>query len=220
MSHDVSEWRRTHDFGSSQRQAFMTEVADFFCPKCTPGYKLVRGRAEPPHATRTIHCKVCKESLPPTDGDYALKYFLVDKTKKHNGVDLRMKHSRGRPTAVQDTAPKYLIRANDRAFGAAFKARVGAMGIRDRPTSFCSPRQNGLVEHLIGSAGREWMDQVIVFNEHHLRRILSKYAGYYNEVRTHLALGKDAPCTRPIERFGDIIAQPMLGGLHHRYARI
>jgi hypothetical protein len=31
------------------------------------------------------------------------------------------------------------------------------------------------------------------------RRILSKYASYYNEVRTHLSLGKDAPCTRPIE---------------------
>ena len=42
----------------------------------------------------------------------------------------------------------------------------------------------------------------------HLRRILSKYASYYNEVRTPLSLGKDAPCTRPIERFGDIIAQP------------
>jgi transposase InsO family protein len=100
-----------------------------------------------------------------------------------------------------DTAPKYLIRDNDRAFGAAFKARVRAMGIRDRPTSFRSPWQN-------------------VFNEDHLRRILSKYASYYNEVRTHLSLGKDAPCTRPIERFGDIIAQPILGGLHHRYARI
>jgi hypothetical protein len=32
------------------------------------------------------------------------------------------------------------------------------------------------------------------FNEEHLRRILSKYASYYNEVRTHLSLGKDAPC--------------------------
>jgi hypothetical protein len=51
-----------------------------------------------------------------------------------------------------DTAPKYLIRDNDRAFGAAFKARVRAMGIRDRPTSFRSPWQNGLVERLIGSA--------------------------------------------------------------------
>ena len=70
------------------------------------------------------------------------------------------------------------------------------------------------------AARRECTDHVIVFNEDHLRRILSKYASYYNEVRTHLSLGKDAPCTRPIERFGDIIAQPILGGLHHRYARI
>jgi hypothetical protein len=49
-----------------------------------------------------------------------------------------------------------------------------------------------------------------VFGTHNLRRILSKLASYDNEVRTHLALGKDAPCTRPVERFGDIIAQPIL----------
>ena len=119
-----------------------------------------------------------------------------------------------------DTAPKYLIRDNDRAFGAVFKARVQAMGIRDRPTSFRSPWQNGHVERLIGSTRHECTDHVIVFNEAHLRRILSKYASYYNEVRTHLSLGKDAPCTRPIERFGEIITQPILGGLHHRYGRI
>ena len=57
-----------------------------------------------------------------------------------------------------DTAPKYLIRDNDRAFGAVFKARVRVMGIRDRPTSFRSPWQNGLVERLIGSARRECTD--------------------------------------------------------------
>jgi hypothetical protein len=98
------------------------------------------------------------------------------------------------------TAPKYLIRDNDRAFGAAFRARVRAMGIRDRPTSFRSPWQNGLVERLIGSARHECTDHVIVFNEDHLRKILSNYASYYNEVRTHLSLGKDTPYTRPIER--------------------
>jgi hypothetical protein len=40
-----------------------------------------------------------------------------------------------------DSTPKYLIRDNDRAFGVAFKARVRAMGIQDRPTSFRSPWQ-------------------------------------------------------------------------------
>src|SRR5262252_6591174 len=119
-----------------------------------------------------------------------------------------------------DSAPKYLVRDNDRAFGVAFKARVRAMGIRDRPTSFRSPWQNGYAERLIGSARRECTDHVIVFNEDHLRRILSKYATYYNELRSHISLGKDAPDTRLIERFGDIVAHPILSGLHHRYARI
>ena len=119
-----------------------------------------------------------------------------------------------------DSAPKYLVRDNDRAFGVAFKARVRAMGIRDRPTSFRAPWQNGYVERLIGSIRREYTDHLIVVNAEHLRRILSKYAAYYNAARTHVSLGKDAPCTRPIERFGDIIARPILGGLHHRYARI
>src|ERR1700730_7131991 len=119
-----------------------------------------------------------------------------------------------------DTAPKYLIRDNDRAFGGAFKAQVRAMGIRDRPTSFRSPWQNGYVERLIGSVRHECTDHLIAFNAEHLRRILAKYAIYYNEVRTHVSLGKDAPFTRPIKRFGDVVAHPILGGLHHRYARI
>ncbi|MFZ0457197.1 MAG: transposase [Rhodoplanes sp.] len=52
------------------------------------------------------------------------------------------------------------------------------------------------------------------------KQILAKYSTYYNEIRVHISLGKDAPCTRPIERLGDIVAHPILGGLHHRYARI
>jgi transposase InsO family protein len=93
------------------------------------------------------------------------------------------------------------------------------MGIRDRPTSFRSPWQNGYVERLIGSIRRECTDHLLVFNAEHLRRILTIYSTYYNEARVHISLGKDAPYTRPIERFGDI-AHPILGGLHHRYARI
>ena len=46
------------------------------------------------------------------------------------------------------------------------------------------------------------------------------YASYYNEARTHLSFGKDAPISRPIERFGRVIAEPIVGSLHDRYARI
>jgi transposase InsO family protein len=74
-----------------------------------------------------------------------------------------------------DTAPKYLIRDNDRAFGGAYKARVRAMGIRDQPTSYRSPWQNGHTERLIGSVRRECTDHLIAINAEHLRRILVKH---------------------------------------------
>ncbi len=60
---------------------------------------------------------------------------------------------------------------------------------------------------------------MVVFGETHLRRTVSMHASYYNEARTHLSLGKDAPISRPIARFGRI-AEPLVGGLHHRYTRI
>jgi transposase InsO family protein len=118
-----------------------------------------------------------------------------------------------------DEAPKYLLRDRDAVYGGAVTKRLKAMGIRDRPIAPRSPWQNGHVERLIGSIRRECLDHVVVFGEAHLRRILAAYVSYYNRSRTHLARGKDAPDRRPIQRIGCIIVQPILGGLHHRYAR-
>jgi hypothetical protein len=60
----------------------------------------------------------------------------------------------------------------------------------------------------------------VVFGEAHLLRILRSYARYYSDVRTHRALDKDAPISRPVQRTGSITSFPIMGGLHHRYARI
>jgi transposase InsO family protein len=116
--------------------------------------------------------------------------------------------------------PSYLVRDNDRAYGRVFSSRVRAMGIRDRPISPGSPWQNGCAERLIGTLRRECLDQMLVFGEAHLRRVLFAYAAYYNQARTHLALGKDAPMHRAIQRSGDIASIPILAGLHHQYVRI
>ena len=82
-----------------------------------------------------------------------------------------------------------------------------------------SPWQNGFVERLIGSIRRECVDHIIVLGEMHLRRVLKSYADYYNSVRTHRSLNKDAPVTRQIQRIGSIKSHAILGGLHHHYAR-
>src|SRR5262245_3693237 len=119
-----------------------------------------------------------------------------------------------------DSSPRYLIRDRDTAYGLVFRQRLRAMGIRDKPTAPRSPWQNPYVERLIGTIRRECLDHVIVFGEAHLRRILGRYAAYYNESRIHRSLDKDAPFRRAIERFGVIRSQPVLGGLHHQYCRI
>ena len=117
-------------------------------------------------------------------------------------------------------APKHLIRDRDASYGHAVTGHLAAMGILDHPTAPRSPWQNGHAERLIGSIRRECLDHIVVFGEAHLRRILSAYANYYNDIRTHLALGKDAPLGRPIQRVGQTVAQPILGGLHHQYCRM
>jgi len=60
-----------------------------------------------------------------------------------------------------------------------------------------------------------------ILSDRHLRRILTHYFTYYHGARTHLALDKDAPDARPVERpeLGMIVQIPEVGGLHHRYVR-
>jgi transposase InsO family protein len=120
-----------------------------------------------------------------------------------------------------DTAPRYLLRDRDASYGQTFRDRVEAMGIDEVVTAPRSPWQNPFVERIIGSIRRECLNHVIIFDERHLRRVLSSYFQYYHKSRTHLSLDKDCPETRPIHppTAGKIIAFPEVGGLHHRYER-
>src|SRR5215471_9270719 len=116
-------------------------------------------------------------------------------------------------------APRYMIRDRDCIYGAVVTRRLRAMGIRDKPIAPASPWQNGFVERLIGSIRRECIDHIVALSEQHLRRFLKSYAHSYNETRTHLALHKDAPVSRPVQRTGVVRSRAILGGLHHHYAR-
>src|SRR6266436_5170548 len=55
-----------------------------------------------------------------------------------------------------------------------------------------------------------------------ITRVLSSYVNYYQGTRTHLALDKDCPDSRPVmpARIGKVVAIPQVGGLHHRYERL
>jgi putative transposase len=121
-----------------------------------------------------------------------------------------------------DSAPRYLLRDRDASYGSYFRRRVEAMGITEVITAPRSPWQNAYVERVIGSIRRECLDHVVIFNERHLRRVLSSYVDYYHRTRTHLALDKDCPDPRPIQprRIGRVVAIPLVGGLHHCYEQL
>ncbi len=120
-----------------------------------------------------------------------------------------------------DVAPRYLIRDQDRKFGAYFSRQVESAGLREILTAPASPWQNAYAERVIGTFRRECLDHTIILSERHLRRVVRRYADYYNGVRTHLALGKDAPEPRLVQfpDNGPIRSRRHCGGLHHEYFR-
>jgi len=120
-----------------------------------------------------------------------------------------------------ETAPRYLHRDRDVIYGSEFISRVRSMRIAQVVSAARSPWQNPYVERVIGSLRRECTDHVIVTGAAHLRRVLREYVAYYNADRTHVALDRDSPATRPVlpPGRGRVIALPRVGGLHHRYDR-
>ena len=120
-----------------------------------------------------------------------------------------------------DTAPKHLLRDRDAIYGKRYRKRVANMDIEEVLTAPRSPWQNPYSERLNGSIGRECLDQVIIFSEANLRRVLTKYFEYYNYYRVHQSPEMDAPEgreTHVIER-GNVVPIPHLGRLHHHYER-
>src|ERR1700731_3130326 len=79
-----------------------------------------------------------------------------------------------------DTVPRYLLRDRDGSYGERSRQRVKALGIKEVLTAPRAPWQNPYVERVIGSIRRQCLDHVIIFNERHLRRVLSTYLDYYH----------------------------------------
>ena len=98
-----------------------------------------------------------------------------------------------------DESPRYLIRDRESIYDKCFRQRVRRMGIKEVIIARRSPWQNPFVERLIGSIHRECLDNLIVLNEAHLRRIMGEYFHYYHESRPYLFLERNAPVPRRIE---------------------
>jgi len=120
--------------------------------------------------------------------------------------------------------PTYLLRDNDRKYGPAFARVAAATGVTILRTAYRAPQQNAICERFLGSVRRECLDHLLVLGEAHLRRILREYLPYFNGDRPHQGLAQrvpNLPAAGPLRVVtgGSVRASPILGGLHHVYAR-
>lgn len=122
---------------------------------------------------------------------------------------------------------RLLIRDRDTTFTAAFDEIFRAGGVRIIKTPPQAPRANAICERLAGTLRREVFDQMLIFNEKHLTKILTEYAEHYNGHRPHQSRDQRPPMvettgTRPITDLANVRRvqrQPILNGLINQYHR-
>ena len=121
-----------------------------------------------------------------------------------------------------DTRPRFLIRDNDRKYGAEFER--AASGIEILRTPIRAPKANAVCERFVGSVRRECLDHLIILNERHLHRVIKEYVAYFNMARPHQGISGQIPIpstnsSSDPSSSGQVTAFPILGGLHHDYRR-
>ena len=144
-----------------------------------------------------------------------------------------------REATAWDTKPDHLILDNDSKFGDRFKGLAKASGIDLVFTATEVPVMNSYIERFNGSVRRECLDHLLILSEAGMRRMISDYVRYHNELRPHQGLrqrtpaevGEGTPVTAEPERAIEdaepahradrgVVSEPVLGGLHHHYHRI
>jgi putative transposase len=122
---------------------------------------------------------------------------------------------------------QFLIRDRDTKFTAAFDEVFRTAGVRVIKTPPQAPRANAICERLVGTLRREVFDQLLIFNERHLLKILTEYTGHYNDHRPHQSRDQRPPTVeevvmRPITDLADVRSvrrQSILSGLINQYHR-
>ena len=129
-----------------------------------------------------------------------------------------------REATAEGVGPRFLMHDHDAKYGPTIARVAAASGIEVIRTPIRAPCANAVCERFLGSVRRECIDHTLVLGERHLGRVLAEYVGYFNGARPHQAIGQRTPlpATAVVRVPGpratkNVIADPVLGGLHHVY---
>ena len=186
-------WRSNPTWGSPRIVGELRKLGINVAKSTVEKYRL-RSHKPPSPTWRAFlnnHVKVlvsCDFFTVPTVAYKVLFVFVILAHERRRIVHFNVtEHPTAQWTAQQivdafpwDEAPRYLLRDRDAIYSVQFQQRVGNMGIEEVKIAPRSPWQNPYVERLIGSIRRDCLNDVIVLNERHLKRVLNSYVYYYH----------------------------------------
>jgi len=118
------------------------------------------------------------------------------------------------------TTIRYLIRDRDSKFTQEFDTVFQAEGTQIIETPFRAPKANAYAERWVRTVREECLDQILILNEPHLRRVLKTYDDYYNRQRPHQGIQQQSPIPRtPQNTSGKVRNRKVLGGIINDYYR-
>jgi putative transposase len=125
-------------------------------------------------------------------------------------------HQLGEATAYGQ-GPTYLLRENDRTFGAAFARVVHTSRIEMLTTPYHAPRAHAICERFLLRVRRECLDHLLILHEMHLQRVRGASVQYFNRARPHQGIRQQIPEPHgepvpPGHAGGKVIFFPVLGG--------
>jgi putative transposase len=121
--------------------------------------------------------------------------------------------------ATMDGAPAVLICDRDSKFAMGFVQAIESAGVRVLRTAPWAPNMNAFAERFVRTLRWTLLDDVLILNEPHLRQLVSEFVGFYNTARPHQGVNQEQPVRRSPETTGEVVALPVLNGLHHDYRR-
>ena len=127
------------------------------------------------------------------------------------------------PGTARQPVP-FLIRDRAGQFTEVFDAVLSGAGIEVVKIPPRSPRANSIMERWVGSARREYLDQMLIADERHLWLVLGEYTDHYNGHRPHRSLPQDPPAGRlhpPVEMSNmRVLRRDRLGGFIREYTQV
>jgi putative transposase len=123
---------------------------------------------------------------------------------------------------LEQASVKFVLHDRDATFHEGFDAVFTAAGLRIVRSGVRMPRMNSIMERWIGGCRRELLDRTLIWNLHHLRKILAAFERHHNDHRPHMALSSAAPlkplpaAVTDLEAF-QVRRHDRVGGIIHEY---